>query len=161
MENRHQLKSLKNFFSGLDGHSCYPHLTPGLHCVWTWNSMPFATWQKSYNFQNPSNLKHQYQYFSSLTIITLENKALGGRHDFFRKTMLIHSSRAHLQKDPSFPGLISIHKYVTELKVSTFQNEVVWMSGEMGLQKIHSNFVSRQFTFGPVMIWVFLLIGEI
>lgn len=60
-----------------------------------------------------------------------------------------------------FPGLISIHKYVTELKVSTLQNEVVWMSGEMGLQKIHSNFVSRQFTFGPVMIWVFLLMAEI
>lgn len=51
-----------------------------------------------------------------------------------------------------FSGIISIYEYATELKVSTLQNEVLSMSAEMGLQKIHSNFVSRQFTFGPVMI---------
>lgn len=161
MENRHQLKSLNFFLSGLDGHSRHHHPTPHLDCIWTWLFYADCHVTKAYpcNFQHASKLKHRQPYFSWLGVITSENKGSEGRQ-FLLEHYFDTFVCSRFAERP-FPGLISIHKYVTELKVSTLQNEVVWMSGEMGLQKIHSNFVSRQFTFGPVMIWVFLLMAEI
>lgn len=160
MENRHQLENL-NFFSGFDGHSRGPQSHPAQDWGRTWNCVTMQH-SKSIHMQLP---KRKWTKPPATAFLFSRSNNIGEQR-FERQTQLLLAycfdpftpSRS---AERPFAGLISIYKYVTELKVSTLQNEVVWMSGEMGLQKIHSNFVSRQFTFGPVMIWVFLLMGEI
>lgn len=161
MENRHQLKSLFFFFSGLDTHSCPSHPSPDLTCVWTW----ILCWMAHNKSIHVQLTKCKLTEIPATVSLFPQTNNIGEQR-FGRQTQFpLESYFATFMQSGSaerpFPGLLSIHKYVPELKVSTLQNEVVWMSGEMGLQKIHSNFVSRQFTFGPVMIWVFLLMGEI
>ena len=162
MENRHQLKSLFFFFkSVLDGHSCPSHPNPDLDCVWIW-ILCWMAHNKSIHMQLTKCKLTETPATVSLFPQTnnIGEQRFGRQAQFPLESYSAIFTQSRSAERP-FPGLLSIHKYVTELKVSTLQNEVVWMSGEMGLQKIHSNFVSRQFTFGPVMIWVFLLMGEI
>lgn len=110
MENRHQLKSLNFFFFGIRWTftSPSPSSTSRLYLDLKFYADCHMTKAYMGNVQNASKLKHQQRCFSSLGVITPENKGSEGR-----RFLLDHYFDAFVRSrsaESPFPGLISIHK---------------------------------------------------